>query len=97
VADPDDGAHGPDDLELIAREDGVVPAFRWPDDRDEVEACLLRLHRGETTEGELAVLEIAALDGSWREDFLVGAHHLEAAVRGAGGNARRLGRLEDRG
>jgi hypothetical protein len=80
VADPDDGIRRLDDLDLLAREHGVVPAFRWPEEGDEVEACFVRLHRGEGGEGELAVLEVGAADGSWSEDYLVCAEQLEDAT-----------------
>jgi hypothetical protein len=82
VADADDAIRRLDDLDALARHHGVIPAFRWPDgDDEEVEGCLLRVHRGETTDEGLAVLEIGALDGSWTEHYLVGAEHLEAACR----------------
>ena len=91
MADADDATRRLEDLDLIAREHGVVPAFRWPDDGDEVEACFVRFHRGEASDGGLAVLEIGAVDGSWREDYLVRADHLEAAVAEPGRHWREPG------
>jgi hypothetical protein len=83
VADADDAIRRLDDLDILARHHGVVPAFRWPDgDDEEVEGCVLRLHRGDSTSDGLTVLEIGALDGSWTEHYLVGAEHLEAAAAG---------------
>ena len=81
VADPDDGICGLDDLDVLARLQGVVPAFRWPGDaEEELEGCFLRLHREDATADGLMVLEIGALDGSWTDQFLVGAEHFEAAA-----------------
>jgi len=58
----------------------VVPAFKCPADEEELEGCFLRLHRDVATADGLMVLEIGALDGSWADQFLVGARHFEAAA-----------------
>jgi hypothetical protein len=81
MADADDATRRLDELETLAREYRVVPAFRWPDDdQEEVEACFVRLRSGEAGGDGLMVLEIGAVDGSWTEDYLVGARHFESAA-----------------
>ena len=86
VADSDDAICRRDDLDALARLQGVVPAFRWQvDDDEELEGCFLRLHRDDGGAEGLLVLEIGALDGSWTDQFLVGAGHLEAAASGSAG------------
>ncbi|HMC06421.1 MAG TPA: hypothetical protein VKG89_03405 [Solirubrobacterales bacterium] len=84
MAESDDATSRLDELETLAREYGVIPAFRWPDrDEEEVEACYLRL-RWDGAKGDgLMVLEVGAVDGSWADDYLVGARHFVAAARGA--------------
>jgi hypothetical protein len=83
VADRDDATSRLDDLDVLARHHGVVPAFRWPEHDDgELEGCFLRLWRDDPGDDGLIVFELGALDGSWTEQFLVGAEHLEAAVSG---------------
>jgi hypothetical protein len=81
VADRDDATRRLDDLEVLARRHGVVPAFRWPDDDDgELEGCFLRLGDDDTEAHGLMVVEIGALDGSWTDQFLVSAEHFQAAA-----------------
>jgi hypothetical protein len=81
VADPDDATRRLDDLDALARQHGVAPAFRCPDsDDEEVEGCFLRLRREDTRADGLVLLELGALDGSWTDQFLVGAEHFEAAA-----------------
>ena len=89
MADPDDPTCGLDDLDVLARLQGVVPAFRWPGaEEEELEGCFLRLHRDDAGADGLMVLEIGALDGSWTDQFLVGAGHFEAATSGPAGVER---------
>ena len=82
VADADDATRRLDDLKTLAREYGVVPAFRWPDrDDEDVQACYVRLRRDAAGGDGLMVLEVGAIDGSWADDYLVGARHFDAAAR----------------
>ena len=83
MADPDDATRRVDDLNVLARQHGVAPAFRWPgDDDEELEVCFLRLRRDDTEAHGLMAVEIGALDGSWTDQFLVRAEHFEAAAAG---------------
>jgi hypothetical protein len=81
VADPDDATRRLDDLDVLAHQHGVLPAFRCPaSDDEELEGCFLRLQREDTRADGLVLLELGALDGSWTIQFLVGAEHFEAVV-----------------
>jgi hypothetical protein len=72
-----------DDLDALARRDGVLPVFRWTDEAEgELEGCFLRIHPGDADGHALLVLEIGAVDGSWRDRFLVGARNFESAASG---------------
>ena len=80
---PDDATYRSDDLDAVARRQGVLPVFRWTDeDEGELEGCFLRIHRDDEGANGLLVLEIGALDGSWRDHFLAGAQTFDSAASG---------------
>ena len=86
VTNPDDATYRLDDLDALARRHGVLPVFRLTDeDGEDLEGGFLRIHHVEASGDGLLVLEIGALDGSWTDQFLVGAQTFDSAASGLAG------------